>query len=105
MSSGTPLGGAMRGVNSLGPNDSPGERLPQREYFYFVDVHGRLHLEADAEDKRSPRQKVYNIATCFKVGHPSVLPGCMFKQHSEDSSLNASERVPLCTTPTTSVRR
>ena len=40
-----------------------GVRAKPREYFYYVDLHGRLYLDEDAP---TPRPKVFNIATCLK---------------------------------------
>lgn len=41
-----------------------------REYFYYVDLHGRLYLDDDAESAElsavRTRPKVFNIATCLK---------------------------------------
>jgi hypothetical protein len=62
------VGVSAKGANPPGSIDSSGQSSPlQREYFYFVDVHGRLHLEDDGKEQAIRRQKVYNIATCFKV--------------------------------------
>lgn len=62
-------GVSAKGANPPGSIDLSGQSSPpQREYFYFVDVHGRLHLEDDGKHQAIGRQKVYNIATYFKVG-------------------------------------
>ena len=40
---------------------------PLREYFYYVDLHGRLYLDGtDGQRSAKGRPKVYNIATCLK---------------------------------------
>ncbi len=43
-----------------------------REYFYYIDLHGRIYLEDELGQSAPRREMLYNIATCLKVWRHST---------------------------------